>query len=162
MRVGNGTMEELIETTLVKDVEDLEAITVRLGWITRRRLDQELEQYHLTVPQLVALRCIQENEQGCNMSELAESARQVSATMTGIIDRLVDRGLVERTRDPRDRRSLRVVLTPQGKELLEKVSAHKRAWLREFFQTLSPEERRLMIDMAHRYLVMVESGMNLG
>ncbi len=94
------------------------------------------------------------------MSELAESSHQVSATMTGIVDRLLDRGLVVRERDPNDRRTLRVGLTPAGKELLERVQQRKRAWMLQFLETLTPDERRLMIDMAQRYLAVLENSFN--
>jgi MarR family transcriptional regulator, organic hydroperoxide resistance regulator len=148
---------DLQEIQLDNDAADLEAITIRMGWVTRRRLERELEAYNLTVPQYIALRCILESSEGCNMSELAELSRQVSATMTGIIDRLAERGLVQRERDPHDRRSLRVVLTSEGKHLMQQIREHKRAWMRAFLATVNPEERRLMIDMAERYLKVIES-----
>jgi DNA-binding MarR family transcriptional regulator len=94
------------------------------------------------------------------MSQLAESSHQVSATMTGIVDRLVERGLVARERDPQDRRTLRVDLTLAGRELLEQVRYHKRTWLLQFLEELSPGERRTMIEMAGRYLAIVEKSYN--
>jgi len=154
-------MHEVQANNLKGDVDSLEEITTRLGWVSRRRFEQELGAYHMTVPQFMALRCIENSPEGCNMSELAESSHQVSATMTGIIDRLEDRELVVRARDPRDRRSQRVLITPAGKTLMEQISLRKRQWIEQFLATLSPEERRMMITMARRYLEMIERTVHL-
>jgi DNA-binding MarR family transcriptional regulator len=51
------------------------------------------------------------------MSELAGGLRVRLSTITGVIDQLEDKGLVERTDHPEDRRSLHVRLTPKGRTL---------------------------------------------
>ena len=48
----------------------------------------------------------------------------------GLVDRLAARRLVRRRRDARDRRQVHVELTPQGEELLRRLSLHHRAELR--------------------------------
>ncbi len=150
------------KTELERDISTIEEITIQLSWVSHRRLEQDLDEYNLTMPQYMALRCIEELEKGCSMKRLAELSYQVSATMTGIVDRLVDRGLVTREREPHDRRSLRVALSPEGKDLLVKVNAHKKSWLGKFLEHLSAEERKTMVAMADRYLEIVKSMMNNG
>ena len=144
------------DISLDEDVGKMEDLSTRIGWVSRRRFEQELEKFNITVPQFMALRCMMGNDHGCNMSELAESSHQVSATMTGIIDRLEDRGLATRERDPHDRRAQRVVLTPAGKEMMEQIRMQKQAWVKQVLASLSPEERRWMISMSQRYLELVE------
>lgn len=153
--------DEILFQDIQADIDEWNELTTRLGWLSRRRFEQELDAFNITVPQFMALRCIAENEAGCNMSELAEASNQVSATMTGIVDRLEDRGLVMRERDPRDRRAQRVALTPAGKALMQQIRRHKQAWIGQFLSTLSPEERRLMIQMARRYLEVIEQTVDL-
>jgi DNA-binding MarR family transcriptional regulator len=51
------------------------------------------------------------------MSELAAALRVRLSTITGVIDQLEDKGLVERTDHPEDRRSLHVRLTVKGRNL---------------------------------------------
>lgn len=150
-------MSELKPTTLDEDILDLEQLILRLSWYSRRWFQQELDAFGLTVPQHAALRCVLEHGNSCTMSQLAESSLQVSATMTGIVDRLVDRGLVRRERDLRDRRTLRVEITAAGRQLMEQISATKRAWMAQFLAELSPEERRMMIAMGRHYLALLES-----
>ncbi len=48
------------------------------------------------------------------MGDLAECANTTQPSITGIVDRLEERGLVERRRSPEDRRVVEVVLTPEG------------------------------------------------
>ncbi|MGH8047390.1 MAG: MarR family winged helix-turn-helix transcriptional regulator [Chthoniobacterales bacterium] len=54
-------------------------------------------------------------------SELAELIGVTRATMTGLLDTLERDNFVSRTLDPNDRRSMRVVSTPECRELLKKV-----------------------------------------
>lgn len=53
--------------------------------------------------------------------DLAAKLRVALGTVTGIVDRLVAQGLVERAEDPRDRRVRRVSLSPAGRELVDKI-----------------------------------------
>ena len=59
------------------------------------------------------------------MCRVAEALDCDPSNITGIVDRLQARGLVERRSDPRDRRVKKVVLTPHGREqrkrLLERL-----------------------------------------
>ncbi len=148
------------DPTLARDLADLEAAGSQLSWLARRRMEQELAIYGLTPPQYMALSCLRARQPGCSMSELAEASYQVSATMTGIVDRLVEGGLARRERHPTDRRALQVTLTDKGVELLEQISRRKRAWLAQFFGYLSAEERREILDAAQRYLSFLEHSMN--
>jgi MarR family transcriptional regulator, 2-MHQ and catechol-resistance regulon repressor len=138
--------------TLQDDMTAMQQITMRLSWASRRRLANELETYSLTVPQYMALRALQHNPQDCTMTRLAEASHQVTATMTGIVDRLAEHGLVERARDPHDRRALHVLLTSKGQSLMEEIDTHQRARLERVFAEFSPAERRQILDLLGKYL----------
>lgn len=53
--------------------------------------------------------------------DLAHALGVGLATVTGLVDRLLARGLVERTEDPRDRRVRHAALSPEGTALLERI-----------------------------------------
>jgi DNA-binding MarR family transcriptional regulator len=53
-----------------------------------------------------------------SLAELAEAEQVRPPTMSRIVDALVDRGLITRVTDPRDRRSVRIAATPDGTQLL--------------------------------------------
>ncbi len=72
-------------------------------------------------------------------SALAAAAELSPATVTEMLDTLVDRGLVERQRDERDRRLVHVRLTSRGRRVYDAKQARLReAWARELAD-LEPE-----------------------
>jgi len=75
-----------------------------------------LQQFGLTAPQLAALREI-ERLQPVTAGVLAARMHMGAATLTGVLDRLQERGLVGRARDTGDRRNVVLRLTPAGAEL---------------------------------------------
>ena len=60
------------------------------------------------------------------MSRLAELLDVSLSNATGLIDRMAERGLIERTRLADDRRVVLVGLTPAGKEILDEIQIIKR------------------------------------
>ena len=66
----------------------------------------------------LVLCCLWE-EDGLSTSAIAEKLGQLGATLTGVVDRMEDRKLVYRERDPEDRRTVRIWLTPNGEKLKE-------------------------------------------
>jgi len=55
--------------------------------------------------------------------ELADALRISPASVTGLVDRLEDRGLVERVADPTDRRARHIHPTARGSQLVEQLMA---------------------------------------
>src|SRR5688572_22325702 len=78
---------------------------------TRSR--QLLSQCGLSAPQIGTLRELARRD-GCSPSEVAEALHLSPQTMAGILQRLEQRGLVGRERDPGDKRSFIVQLTAEG------------------------------------------------
>ena len=70
----------------------------------------------LTVSQSYCLRTLYFNR-ARTMGELAAELQVRLSTITGVVDQLEERKLVERKDNPEDRRSLQVVLTPKGRKL---------------------------------------------
>lgn len=75
-----------------------------------------LEPYGLTPFHYLVLCCLWE-EDGLSTTGIADKLKQLGATLTGVLDRMEDRKLVLRERDPTDRRIVRVWLTDEGKKL---------------------------------------------
>jgi DNA-binding MarR family transcriptional regulator len=74
------------------------------------------------------------------MRALAESLDVSQASATGIVDRMEQRGLVERHRDVEDRRVIRVALTGPGRQVIEGVEAERRERLARVLDELTDEE----------------------
>jgi DNA-binding MarR family transcriptional regulator len=74
-------------------------------------------------------------------SELAVRERVQRPTVTRVIYRLEDAGLVSRAADPADGRSALVSITPAGRALLAGARTRKDAFLSERLDSLSAEDR---------------------
>ncbi len=78
---------------------------------------------------------------GMTCSELSAYTLVTKGTLTGVLDRLVYKGLIRRDAIKRDRRCTKISLTAKGDALFRKTFAAHLAFLRPFFaQALSPEE----------------------
>jgi DNA-binding MarR family transcriptional regulator len=80
-----------------------------------------------------------------SMSEAACARNVALNTATSLIDRLVAAGLVERRGDPGDRRVVRVVVTPLGETLMERLRAVRRAAIRGVLDELTDDEVDLVL-----------------
>ena len=74
------------------------------------------------------------------ITELAAEERVTQPAITLLVNRLGERGWVERVPDPSDRRAVLVSLTPAGGEALERLRAEYRALLHEEMASLDDAE----------------------
>jgi DNA-binding MarR family transcriptional regulator len=74
------------------------------------------------------------------MSGLADAMDVSQASATGIVDRMEQRGLVERVRDVEDRRVVRVTITDEARRLIEGMARERREHLAQMFAEFSDEE----------------------
>jgi DNA-binding MarR family transcriptional regulator len=96
----------------------------------------------LSLPQSFALQQLNPEGRPESMRALAQCLQVDPSAITGLVDRLEAKGLVERRPDPDDRRVKALVLTPRGK----RVRAHLRRILDEPPASLSRvDERRLRV-----------------
>jgi DNA-binding MarR family transcriptional regulator len=94
------------------------------------------------------LRVLTEQE-SANMSDISSELGLALSSTTGVVDRLVERGMVERTRPENDRRCVKVALTRRGRRafgvvqrdrirlgvgMLERLSAREQQTLLAIFR----------------------------
>ena len=103
-----------------------------------RRLRQEAGT-DLGPSQLAALATI-ERHGPLAPGELAERERIKPPTATRILGRLADAGLLERVRDPDDRRCSILSITGEGRALLRRLRARKTAYLAQRLSRLDPDD----------------------
>lgn len=120
-----------------------------LSQLLGRQFQERLEPYGLTTFHWVILCCLWEQD-GLATSALGEQLQQVGGTLTGVIDRMEERGLVRRERDASDRRIWRIWLTETGRQL-EEVLPNLAADLRQqTFQGFSEAEQQLFSEWVDR------------
>jgi DNA-binding MarR family transcriptional regulator len=100
-----------------------------------------LQDFGLTAPQLTALHAIS-RLQPVTASVLSRDIHLGQPTVTGIVTRLERRGLIERNRGERDRRSVDITLTEDGERVLRDAPSllqdqflHKLGGLKEWERT---------------------------
>jgi MarR family transcriptional regulator for hemolysin len=86
----------------------------------RTYADQEAAQFGTTRAQWVVLARLDRSE-GLKQSELAEVLDLQPISLTRLLDKLCEGGLIERRADPIDRRAKRLFLTPAARPLLERL-----------------------------------------
>ncbi len=93
--------------------EILESIPVVMHYL-RRGIRRELGD-KASIPQIRALSFIRRNPTS-TLTTVSEYLAVSNATTSSIVDRLVKKGLVSRTEDPKERRCLQLSVTPKGQE----------------------------------------------
>ena len=83
--------------------------------------DHRARQFGISRAQWAVLIRIDRNE-GLKQSELADMLDLQPITLTRLLDRLADNGLIERRADPNDRRANRLFLKPAAKPLLDRLA----------------------------------------
>ena len=78
--------------------------------------------------------------------ELADIEKVSGPSMTRTTSTLVDEGLIERTDDPTDRRSVILSLTPHGIRTLKAVRRQREAWMTERMRALTPAEQQVLVE----------------
>ena len=73
-----------------------------------------------------------------------------SGTMTNRIDRLVERGLVERRTDPNDGRGILVVMTPRGQERVDRAISELLVGEAELLVALSPADQERLAGLLRK------------
>lgn len=71
---------------------------------------------------------------GMTCAELSDATLVTKGTLTGVLDRLVAKGLIKREAVASDRRCIRIKLTAKGDALFRKVFAAHIAHIRPFFE----------------------------
>jgi DNA-binding MarR family transcriptional regulator len=98
-----------------------------------------LYKIELTSSQIKVLATFTERE--CySMTELSQMLSVTLPTMTAMIDRLIQSGLVKRERDERDRRVVLVRLTGDGKKVISNLMEIRKQEIEKVLRTLEHEE----------------------
>lgn len=83
----------------------------------------------------------------CTMSQLAQECGLALSSMTGVVDRLVARGWVKRTRnDEEDRRKVFVELDRKGEKIYQELLESEMEMIITVMDSLEPKEQDALLD----------------
>ena len=116
-----------------------------------RAIDRRAREVGLTGPQWVMLMRIAHG-MGSTAAELCRTIGYDSGSMTRMLDRLVDQGLIRRDRSDADRRIIRLSLTEAGEALRPRLSPVAVEVLNQHLQGFTTEEAATLTNLLQRLL----------
>jgi DNA-binding MarR family transcriptional regulator len=105
-----------------------------------KREINELTSGTITPPQIFILIYLNKMKE-LRMTDVARYLSVTTAAATGLVERLVKSGYVQRVYDPSDRRIIKVKLTPKGIGVVKKIIVNKVSRIKEVFGKLSASDR---------------------
>jgi DNA-binding MarR family transcriptional regulator len=100
-----------------------------------------------SLPRFDLMAQLDRHPQGLKMRELSERLMVTGGNVTGLTDRLVAEGLVERHDDTRDRRAITVRLTAEGKHQFRIMAAEHEGWIAELMGGMRAADQALLFDL---------------
>lgn len=115
-----------------------------------------VKQVGLTGPQLLILQEASRSGE-VSVGKIAEAVSLGQATVTGIVERLEKKGLLERRRGEVDRRKVLVKITEQGKRLLAESPPLMQKYFIERFSRLHDWEQSMILSSLQRLVQMMDA-----
>jgi len=110
----------------------------------RERLAAEFD---TTLPRFDVMAALHRTPDGMLMSDLSRFLLVSNGNVTGIIDRLVSEGLVQRSQRNGDRRTSIVQLTRTGKDTFRAMAAAHERWVGELLADVTKSDARQLTSM---------------
>ncbi len=115
-----------------------------LARLLKTYVDQQARSYGMTRAQWQVLSRLERCE-GLKQFELAEMLDLQPITLTRLVDRLCENGLIERRADPNDRRAKRLYLTKEARPLMDRLAVLGEEVMGEVLQGIDDKEVQLML-----------------
>jgi DNA-binding MarR family transcriptional regulator len=135
VKLGTRPPLELVRSTAF--------LLARLGWQLKARKMEAFEEAGENVYQHGVLCTLDESPRE-TQATIADALGYDRSWLVGLLDELEEQGLIERRRDPSDRRRHLVSLKPEGKKKLVDLRAISKRVEDEFLAPLSGEERKTL------------------
>lgn len=126
----------------------------------RKALDEGLQEHHLTGSQFEVLRHVL-REDGLEQRLLQERLRVSSATVTGLVDGLVQRSLVQRVQHAEDARVKLLFATDQGRAIEESIRQKAAQVEEQLMAGFSTGEQELLKEWLRRMAANLGSAADL-
>jgi DNA-binding MarR family transcriptional regulator len=124
-------------------------LLARLGYESTARFRRSLRPLNLGAQQFIVLKQLQAIG-SCSQGELADALGIDYSNLAGVTGQLYERGLIERNRDPSDRRRYAVELTVEGRQLLGDADQAIEADEEGMLNSLDETERGQLWDLLRR------------
>jgi len=92
----------------------------------------------------------------CMVSDLSKNLGVALSTMTELVNRLVKKQFIKKTKDLKDHRVVWVNLTKKGLEIIQEINRKKQEHILSILEKLTKKERRILIDILERIYQVAE------
>lgn len=86
------------------------------------------------------------NQTQCTQKKLGRTVGLKASGCSALVNLLVEQGLVERVTNPKDRREVLLMLTPQGREHCRREMGRRYEGLDQKFSQLSPQDQQRLLE----------------
>jgi DNA-binding MarR family transcriptional regulator len=108
----------------------------------RRRLR---DNFNVTLPRFDLMAQLDRFPKGMTLGELSRRMMVSNGNVTGLVERLVEQGLIDRRPSPKDRRAQIVSLTAEGRRLFRAMARANGDWIGEIFADLSGNDIQALL-----------------
>lgn len=113
------------------------------------RLQQQVEAHGVSFSEFAVLEVLL-NKGPLPIGDVGDQVLLTSGSMTYVVDKLEEEGLIQRRHCEEDRRIIYAELTGQGRELIEDVFSEHAALIRRLMDELSPAEKQKATNLLKR------------
>lgn len=99
------------------------------------------ERFDTTLPRFDLMAQLYRTEDGMLLGELSQRMMVSNGNVTGLVDRLVQEGLIERQVTETDRRAARVRMTARGRSVFSEMAEAHGDWISEMLGDLSESDQ---------------------
>jgi DNA-binding MarR family transcriptional regulator len=110
----------------------------------RRRLRDD---YDVTLPRFDLMAQLDKAPNGMTLGELSQRMMVSNGNVTGLTERLVEQGLLDRRAAPNDRRAQIVSLTAEGRRTFRAMARTHEDWIAEIFGGLEPKDMETLMGL---------------
>lgn len=136
-----------IEPTTVAIAETEKTLRI-ISSIIKKNGRKILHQYPITSTQFIALQWVTEKG-NLTIGELSKRIGLAFSTTTDLVDRMENNNLVERIRDEKDRRVVRIRALDKGKNIIKEVVKNRQEYVGTVLSSISVEKVEEMNEALH-------------
>lgn len=135
---------------------------LRATTIIEKRIRAYLKsEFDSTLPRFDVLSALYRETAPITMSQLTDHLLVSNGNLTGLVNRLVEDGLISRESDPDDRRAQRVVLTEQGRAAFRDMAERHEALVDSLFAGMTDAEMDAMLGLTSKLNASLRDGPHL-
>jgi DNA-binding MarR family transcriptional regulator len=138
--------EKSQETRNQEMIQDMQELIERIAYKLRQKAHHPQTEYRLASGQIFVVMMLYK-QQKCKASDIASQLGVTSGAVTGLTDKLVNLGLMNRIRSEEDRRVVHFTLTDKGIETAKKIVQERLQKFVNIFKKLEDQDLEKMLDV---------------